>query len=60
MPTARTGGRILVDALQTHGTDMIFGVPGESYLAVLDALYDSSIRFIVNRQEGGAAFRADA
>ena len=60
MLTKRTGGRILVDALQTHGTDTIFGVPGESYLAVLDALHDSPIRFIVNRQEGGAAFMADA
>jgi acetolactate synthase-1/2/3 large subunit len=58
--TLRTGGQILVDALQTHGTDIVFGVPGESYLAVLDALHDSPIRFIVNRQEGGAAFMAEA
>ncbi|WP_245549215.1 thiamine pyrophosphate-binding protein [Noviherbaspirillum massiliense] len=60
MPTIRTGGQILVDALQTHGTDIVFGVPGESYLAVLDALHDAPIRFIVNRQEGGAAFMAEA
>ncbi len=60
MHTARSGGRILVDALQTHGTEIVFGVPGESYLAVLDALHDSSIQFIINRQEGGAAFMADA
>jgi acetolactate synthase-1/2/3 large subunit len=60
MNTARTGGQILVDALQTHGAEIAFGVPGESYLAVLDALHDSSIRFIINRQEGGAAFMADA
>jgi acetolactate synthase-1/2/3 large subunit len=60
MITTRTGGRILVDALQTHGTDIVFGVPGESYLAVLDALHDAPIRFIINRQEGGAAFMADA
>lgn len=60
MNTERTGGRILVDALLTHGTDLVFGVPGESYLAVLDALHDSSIKFIINRQEGGAAFMADA
>jgi acetolactate synthase-1/2/3 large subunit len=59
-PDARTGGRILVDALQVHGVDLAFGVPGESYLDVLNALYDSSIRFIVNRQEGGAAFMAEA
>src|SRR3979411_466457 len=60
MITKRTGGRILVDALQTHVTDIVFGVPGESYLAVLDALHDAPIRFIINRQEGGAAFMADA
>ncbi|MGV7208594.1 thiamine pyrophosphate-binding protein [Oxalobacteraceae bacterium A2-2] len=56
----RTGGQILVDALQIHGVDTAFGVPGESYLDVLDALHDSGIRFIINRQEGGAAFMADA
>lgn len=60
MPSTRTGGQILVDALKTHGADIVFGVPGESYLAVLDALHDSSIRFITNRQEGGAAFMAEA
>jgi acetolactate synthase-1/2/3 large subunit len=57
---ARSGGQILVDALQTHGAEIAFGVPGESYLAVLDALVDSNIKFITNRQEGGAAFMADA
>ena len=57
---SRTGGQILVDALKTHGVDTAFGVPGESYLDVLDALHDSSIRFIINRQEGGAAFMAEA
>ena len=56
----RTGGQILVDALKTHGVDIAFGVPGESYLAVLDALHDAPIRFITNRQEGGAAFMAEA
>src|SRR5476651_2796439 len=56
----RTGGQILVDALKIHGVDTAFGVPGESYLDVLDALHDSDIRFIINRQEGGAAFMADA
>lgn len=60
MPTARTGGQILVDSLQIQGAEMAFGVPGESYLAVLDALHDSPIRFIVNRQEGGATFMAEA
>jgi acetolactate synthase-1/2/3 large subunit len=57
---SRSGGQILVDALQIHGVDTAFGVPGESYLDVLDALHDSNIRFVINRQEGGAAFMADA
>jgi acetolactate synthase-1/2/3 large subunit len=57
---SRTGGQILVDALQIHGVDTAFGVPGESYLEVLDALHDSQVRFVINRQEGGAAFMAEA
>jgi acetolactate synthase-1/2/3 large subunit len=57
---SRTGGQILVDALQVHGVDIAFGVPGESYLDVLDALHDSHIRFVINRQEGGSAFMAEA
>ena len=57
---SRSGGQILVDALHIHGVDTAFGVPGESYLDVLDALHDSDIRFIINRQEGGAAFMAEA
>lgn len=58
----RAGGRILADALAVHGVDTVFGVPGESYLAVLDGLYAhrDRMRFIVCRQEGGAAFMADA
>ncbi|HKV55733.1 MAG TPA: thiamine pyrophosphate-binding protein, partial [Candidatus Binataceae bacterium] len=58
----RTGGQILVDQLRIHGVDTAFCVPGESYLAVLDALYDAreEIRLIVCRQEGGAAYMADA
>ena len=56
----RTGGQILVDQLRIHGTDMAFGVPGESYLAVLDALHDSPVRYIICRQEGGAAIMAEA
>jgi len=58
----RTGGQILVDALRIHGVDLAFCVPGESYLAVLDALYDArnSIRLITCRQEGGAANMAEA
>ena len=57
---SRSGGQILVDALKIHGVDTAFGVPGESYLDVLDALHDSDIRSISTRQEGGAAFMADA
>jgi acetolactate synthase-1/2/3 large subunit len=58
----RTGGQILVEALAIHGVDIVFGVPGESYLAALDALYDARnrIRFITCRQEGGAANMAEA
>lgn len=56
----RTGGQILVDQLAIHGVDMAFGVPGESYLAVLDALHDSDIRFIICRQESGSAMMAEA
>jgi acetolactate synthase-1/2/3 large subunit len=58
----RTGGQLLVDALKVHGVDMAFGVPGESYLSVLDALYDArdDIKFVICRQEGGAANMAEA
>jgi acetolactate synthase-1/2/3 large subunit len=58
----RTGAQILVDALRIHGVDTAFGVPGESYLAVLDALHDvqDEIKFVICRQEGGAANMADA
>jgi acetolactate synthase I/II/III large subunit len=57
---SRTGGQILVDQLKLHGTSHVFCVPGESYLAVLDALHDAAIRTIVCRQEGGAAYMAEA
>lgn len=57
----RTGGRILVDQLLAQGCDRIFQVPGESFLAVLDALADTpQIDLVTCRQEGGAAFMADA
>jgi acetolactate synthase-1/2/3 large subunit len=55
----RTGGQLIVEALEANGVERIFCVPGESYLAVLDALYDSKIRTVVCRQEGGAAMMAD-
>src|SRR6266851_1214069 len=57
---SRTGARILINALQGHGLTHAFGVPGESYLAALDALLDSKIDFVVCRQEGGAAMMAEA
>ncbi len=57
---SRTGAQILVDALEAHGLRHAFGVPGESYLAVLDALKDSKIDFVICRQESGAAFMAEA
>jgi acetolactate synthase-1/2/3 large subunit len=56
----RKGGRLLVDQLVVHGADLAFGVPGESYLAVLDALYDAPLRFVSCRHEVGAANLADA
>jgi acetolactate synthase I/II/III large subunit len=56
----RTGGRILVDQLIAQGVERLTCVPGESYLAVLDALYDAKVDVIVCRNEGGAAMMADA
>jgi acetolactate synthase I/II/III large subunit len=57
----RTGGRILVDQLRIQGCDRLFTVPGESFLAVLDALHDTpEIETIICRQEGGVTFMACA
>jgi len=57
----RTGGRILVDGLVAQGCERLFTVPGESFLAVLDALHDTPVIEVVTcRQEGGAAFMACA
>jgi acetolactate synthase I/II/III large subunit len=60
--STRTGGEILVASLLAQGANLAFGVPGESYLAVLDALYDvrDRFRFLICRQEGGAAYMAEA
>ncbi len=59
--TQRTGGRILVDQLVLQGCDRIFHVPGESFLAVLDALHDTpQIQTVTCRQEGGVGFMACA
>jgi acetolactate synthase I/II/III large subunit len=57
---SRTGGEILVDQLVIHGVAHVFCVPGESYLAALDAFYDRKIALTVCRQEGGAAMMAEA
>ena len=59
---ARTGAQILVDSLKLHGTEIAFGVPGESYLAVLDAFHEvrKDLKFVICRQEGGAVNMAEA
>jgi len=58
----RHGGKILADALAAQGVKLAFGVPGESYLPVLDGLHDlqDRIRFVICRQEGGASYMAEA
>ncbi|WP_417843142.1 thiamine pyrophosphate-binding protein [Thalassospira sp.] len=57
----RTGGQLITDVLIQQGADRIFGVPGESFLAVLDALVDApQIEFIAAKHEGSATFMADA
>jgi len=56
----RTGGRILVDQLELNGADLAFCLPGESFLPVLDALRDSSIRLVSCRHEQGAANATEA
>lgn len=56
----RHGGQILVDQLKIQGVRRVFSVPGESFLAALDGLYQSGIENVVCRQEGGAAIMAEA
>src|SRR5438477_555272 len=57
----QSGGQLVVTALRAHGVEMAFSVAGESYLEVLDALYDApEIHLVTCRQEGGAAFMAEA
>ncbi len=56
----RTAAEILVDQLIANGVRHVFCVPGESYLAVLDALHDREMTVTVCRQEGGAAMMAEA
>ena len=61
-PTPLLAGHLLVDCLIAQGVTHAFGVPGESYLAVLDGFHDrrDKIQFIVCRQEGGAGYMAEA
>lgn len=61
-PSPQLAGHLLVQCLIEQGVTHAFGVPGESFLAVLDGFYQyrDQIRFVVNRQEGGAAFMAEA
>ena len=62
MGSSQLGGHLLVECLVAQGVPRVFGVPGESYLAVLDgfAQYREQIEFVINRQEAGAAFMAEA
>ena len=54
----RSGGQILVEQLVAQGVERVYCVPGESYLAALDALYDSGVEVTICRQEAGAAMMA--
>lgn len=56
----RHAGQAIVDSLALHGVKRVFAVPGESYLAVLDGLHGTDIETVVVRQEGGAAYMAEA
>jgi acetolactate synthase I/II/III large subunit len=56
----RTGGQVLVTALERNGVELAFCLPGESFLPVLDALYDSPIRLVSSRHEQGASNAAEA
>ena len=59
--TRVSGGQVVVDVLASEQIERVFCVPGESYLGVLDALYDHpTIQLVTNRHEGGASFMAEA
>lgn len=62
MAGRKSGGRLIVDALLAHGVRRVFGVPGESHLPILDALWDERQRlaFVTCRHEHGAAMMAEA
>jgi acetolactate synthase I/II/III large subunit len=59
MAQGRTVARVIVDCLEHEGVEVVFGLPGEETLHLVDALVDSSIRFVTTRDERGAAFMAD-
>lgn len=60
MKKFKHGGQAIVESLELHGVQRVFIVPGESYLSVLDGLYDSDIDTIVCRHEGACTYMADA
>src|ERR1700692_3866612 len=60
LDNTRTAAEVLVDQLMINGVQHVFCVPGESYLAVLDAFHDRKLAVTVCRQEGGAAMMAEA
>lgn len=60
MASSSPAGHVIVRALEAHGVDRVFQVPGESFLDVLDGLHDAGIETVVCRQEGGATFAAEA
>jgi acetolactate synthase I/II/III large subunit len=60
MTSSSPAGHAIVRALEAHGVDRVFQVPGESFLDVLDGLHDAGIQTVVCRQEGGATFAAEA
>ena len=56
----RHGGKVLIDQLKIQGVKRVFCIPGESYLAALDGLFESNIETIVGRHEGGVTMMAEA
>src|SRR5687768_12374048 len=56
---ARTVARLLVECLENEGVEIVFGLPGEENLHMIDAIAGSSMRFVTTRDERGAAFMAD-
>lgn len=60
MDQIKHGGKVLIEALETQGVNRVFSIPGESFLAALDGLYDAGIENVVARHEGGATMMAVA